>query len=345
MTDEFPTRLVTGIQPTSSVHLGQYFGAVETALDLHDNFAGDCFYFIADYHALTRSWSGTNLRARSAHVTRAYLALGLDPERACLYRQSDVPEACELMWILSCVTGKGALDRAVVYKSMLEEGLEPTVGLYMYPELQAADVLGLRSTWVPAGRNQTQNIEMAREIARRANNSLNRRIFPEPRLIESQAPKVPGTDGLSEMNASRNNIIPIFGSEAEVRSAIRSIRTADIPVGEPIPVEGDLLLEFLRLLSGPSSGSDTSASYNYVRTGFECGTVGFSEAKEILCDAVLELFSIAREFYFSSQPDDDSLEEILSLGAKQARREFQSTLEIVRDAVGFGPYARGGTAR
>jgi tryptophanyl-tRNA synthetase len=332
----FPTRLVTGIQPTTSLHLGQYFGAIASAVTLHDQFAGDCFYFIADYHALTRPWDGKALRTNSEHVARGCLALGLDPERARIYRQSDVPQTCELAWMLACVASDGRLRNSVVFKSSVEEEkLLRTSGLYLYPVLQAADILGLRGTWIPAGQNQDQTVEIAREIASRANEWLGSEIFPEPALYPTYAPKVLGTAGTAEMKHSLGNTLQIFAAEEELERQVRSIHTAPVPIGQPITIEGDLILHYLDLVDLTQDDTGPAA---YVRTGYENATVGYDEAKRILFTELLIYFEEARDHYASGTLTADEIEEILFFGAAEARNEFDQTLEQLRDLVGLGPY-------
>ena len=178
--DIFPSRVLSGVQPSGALHIGNYFGAIRQHIELQHEYPGESFYFIANYHALTTMHDRDTLIQQSWNVALDYLALGLDPSKATFYRQSDVPQVCELMWILSCVTGKGLLDRAVSFREKVERGINPTVGLFLYPELMAADILAVRSTMVPVGEDQEQNLEITRDIAGSFNAAFDKQVFPLP---------------------------------------------------------------------------------------------------------------------------------------------------------------------
>src|SRR3954470_8987540 len=199
-------RILSGVQPSGKLHLGNYFGAVKQHIALQDE--AECFYFIADYHALTTLHEPETLRANTRDVALDYLALGLDPARATFFRQSDVPEVTELTWILSTVTNMGLLERAVSYKDKLDKGIEATVGLFTYPVLMAADILIYRSHLVPVGKDQVQHIEMTQDIAGKFNRAY-KEIFPIPNYRLDKGAKVPGTDG-QKMSKSYGNTIEIF---------------------------------------------------------------------------------------------------------------------------------------
>src|SRR5437588_527407 len=199
-------RILSGVQPSGKLHLGNYFGAVRQHIALQNE--GLCFYFIADYHALTTIQDGPTLRQNSLDVALDYLVLGLDPDRAVFFRQSDVPEVTELAWILSTVTNMGLLERAVSYKEKVEKGIEANVGLFTYPILMAADILIYLSNVVPVGKDQVQHIEMTQDIAGKFNRQYGE-VFPIPEYRLDKESKVPGTDG-QKMSKSYRNTIEIF---------------------------------------------------------------------------------------------------------------------------------------
>ena len=213
---KFAPRVLSGVQPSGILHLGVYFGATKQHIDLQDEYPGECFYFIADYHAMTTIQDRELLRKYANDVALDYLALGLDPAKATFYRQSDVPQVCELTWIFSCVAGMGLLERAHAYKEKLQQGLRPSVGLFLYPVLMAADILAVRSTTVPVGEDQGQHLEMTRDIAKSFNAAFGNRVFPLPRARHDIPTVVPGIDG-RKMSKSYDNAIPIFADDDELR--------------------------------------------------------------------------------------------------------------------------------
>src|SRR5262245_55684088 len=224
-----PKRILSGVQPSGRLHLGNYFGAVKQHIALQDE--GVCFYFIADYHALTTTQDAATLRERTLDVALDYLALGLDPEKAAFFRQSDVPEVCELAWILSTVTNMGLLERAVSYKEKVEKGIDASVGLFTYPVLMAADILIYRSHLVPVGKDQVQHIEMTQDMAGKFNRQY-REVFPIPQYRLDKESKVPGTDG-QKMSKSYGNTIEIFAEGKPLRKTVMGIVTDSTPVADP----------------------------------------------------------------------------------------------------------------
>ena len=204
-------RILSGIQPSGTLHLGNYFGAIQQYVELQETAGGvdRAFYFIANYHSLTTLQDAERLRALTRDVAIDYLALGLDPAKATFYRQSDVPEVTELTWLLSCVVGKGLLERATSYKDKIAKGLEASMGLFNYPVLMAADILICRSTLVPVGKDQQQHVEMAQDMAASFNAAFGREVFVRPEWRFSAGAKVPGIDG-EKMSKSYENTIPIF---------------------------------------------------------------------------------------------------------------------------------------
>src|SRR4051812_14368083 len=205
-------RILSGVQPTGKLHPGNYFGAVKQHIELQEKSPGNCFYFIANYHALTTIQDGATLAEYTRGVALDYLALGLDPAKAVFFRQSDVPEVTELAWILSTVVNMGLLERAHSYKDKTAKGFDASVGLFTYPILMAADILIYRSNLVPVGQDQVQHLEMCSDIATKFNNAFGHDIFPEPLPLVPKAgtqAKVPGTDG-QKMSKSYGNTIDIF---------------------------------------------------------------------------------------------------------------------------------------
>src|SRR5438034_975845 len=200
-------RILSGVQPSGKLHVGNYFGAIKQHIALQDE--GKCFYFIADYHALTTVQDAKALAQYVRDVALDYLALGLDPNRAVFYRQSDVPEVTELAWILGTVTNMGLLERAVSYKEKIDKGIEASVGLFTYPVLMAADILIVRSNLVPVGKDQVQHLEMTQDMAGKFNRAFGEAIFPIPNWRLDKESKVPGTDG-QKMSKSYGNTIEIF---------------------------------------------------------------------------------------------------------------------------------------
>src|SRR5437667_7429353 len=222
-------RVLSGVQPTGKHHLGNYFGAVKQHIALQHE--GPCFYFIADYHALTTIQDPQKLHENVRDAALDYLALGLDPDKAIFFRQSDVPEVTELTWILSTVTNMGLLERAVSYKEKIEKGMEANVGLFAYPMLMASDILIYRSHLVPVGKDQVQHIEMTQDIAGRFNRAYGN-VFPIPNYRLDKESKVPGTDG-QKMSKSYGNTIEIFAEGKPLKKTVMGIVTDSTPVAEP----------------------------------------------------------------------------------------------------------------
>src|SRR6516162_162513 len=222
-------RILSGVQPSGKLHLGNYFGAVKQHIALQDE--GLCFYFIADYHALTTIQDPALLRDNTRDVALDYLALGLDPNRAIFFRQSDVPEVTELAWILATVTNMGLLERAVSYKEKVDKGIEASVGLFSYPVLMAADILIYRSNVVPVGKDQVQHIEMTQDMAGKFNRQFGE-VFPIPTFRLDKESKVPGTDG-QKMSKSYRNTIEIFAEGKALQKTVMSIVTDSSTVADP----------------------------------------------------------------------------------------------------------------
>jgi tryptophanyl-tRNA synthetase len=330
-------RYLSGIQPSGKLHLGNYFGAIKQHIELQT--AGECFYFIADYHALTTLPDLEKDRARRPQVLSEnvrdvaldYLALGLDPERVTLFRQSDVPEVTELAWIFATVTGMGLLERAHSYKDKVQQGLTPSVGLFTYPLLMAADILIYRSHIVPVGKDQVQHIEMTRDMATYFNLNY-REVFPLPDYQLGVAPVVPGTDG-RKMSKSYGNTIEIFAEGKALRKAVMSIVTDSATVEQPKDPDASVVYQLYKLFATPAEQEALAARYR-------AGGMGYGEAKQALLDKIDAHFAAARAKRKELAARPGYVEEVLARGAARARAEARKTMALVREAVGFGPYPR-----
>jgi len=318
--------VLSGIQPSGNLHLGNYFGAMQQYLE----FIGKgyrCFYFLANYHALT----SLRDRDRLLHLTQGaaidYLALGLDPERCAIYRQSDLHEVCELEWILTTVTPMGLLERAHAYKDKVAQGIPADHGLFAYPVLQAADILIVRANFVPVGQDQKQHVEMTRDIAQYFNSSYGEVLtLPEPYIPEAVA-VVPGRDG-QKMSKSYNNTIELFASEKEIRRQIWSIVTDSATVAEPKDPDRSTLYAVLKLFCTPEEQAEWADR-------FRRGGLGYSEVKQAIFDHFMERFGPARARRKELQGQPDYVEEVLRRGAEQARAMARPLVRDVRDAVGI----------
>lgn len=319
---------LSGIQPTGLPHLGNYFGAIEQHIALQDQ-PGEKFYFIADYHALTTAPDPEDLRARVREIAITYLALGLDPERVALFRQSEVPEVTELAWMLSCCTPMGLLERAVSYKDKVAKGLNPNVGLFTYPALMAADILAYDSDEVPVGADQVQHVEIARDMAEVFNRRYGE-VFTLPSARLSAQAKVPGLDG-EKMSKSYGNTLWVFETGKPLKKAVARILTDSRPPEEPKDPGGVLLLAFLALFL---PGEELETWRERVRAGGE-GAPGYGHLKQRLVEAVEERFRAARAAREELAADPGELERILRAGGERARARAQATRDRALKASGL----------
>jgi tryptophanyl-tRNA synthetase len=318
-------RVLSGIQSSGKLHLGNYLGAIQQHIELQDQH--ECLYFIANYHSLTTVRDGDLQRRLTLDVALDYLALGLDPSRAALFRQSDVPEVCELTWILSTVTNEGLMRRAHSYKDKIAKGIEPTMGLMCYPILMASDILIYRSNLVPVGKDQVQHIEMAQDMAERFNNAYQRQVLvrPEPKL--NAAPVVPGIDG-EKMSKSYGNTIDLFDDPKTVEKRIMSIKTDSTPVQEPKDPTRCNVFAILRLLATPDEALE-------VETAYRKGGLGYGTVKKRLVQLYEQTFGAARQRRAELAGDPNRVEDILVDGARRARALARETMEDVRQACGI----------
>jgi tryptophanyl-tRNA synthetase len=320
-------RVLSGIQPSGRLHIGNYFGAMQQHLQLQTEHEG--FYFIADYHALTSNPAPDDLAGRTLDVAMDYMALGLDTEKTVFWRQSDVPAVTELTWLLSCITPMGLLQRCVSYKEKVAQGISANHGLFAYPVLQAADILIYQSNLVPVGADQKQHIEVTRDIAMRFNTTYGE-IFtlPEERILESVA-VIPGTDG-RKMSKSYGNTIEIFEPEKSVKSKIMKIVTDSTPVEAPKNPEKCNVFAMLKLVASPEELAQWDKRYR-------SGGMGYGEAKKRLAELMLDYFRPYREKRAELEKDLDSVRKMLTRGADRARVIAARTLEEARKAVGLRP--------
>ena len=318
-------RVLSGIQPTGRLHIGNFFGAMRQHLQFQAEH--DCFYFIADYHALTSNPTPAEVAEHTLNVAMDYIALGLDTKKTVFWRQSDVPEVTELAWILSCVTPMGLLQRCTSYKDKIAQGLSPNHGLFAYPVLQAADILTYRTDLVPVGADQKQHIEVARDIAIRFNNAYGE-VFglPAERILE-QVAVVPGTDG-RKMSKSYGNTIEIFEPEKSVKKKIMRIVTDSTPVEEPKDPDKCNVFALLKLVA--STDELTTWENRYCSGG-----MGYGEAKKRLAELVIDYFKPFRQKRTDIENDIDYVRKVLADGAERARAVAAETLADARKAVGL----------
>ncbi len=337
-------RILSGVQPSGKLHLGNYFGAIKQHIALQDE--GECFYFIADYHALTtlgdavraeveaakeqkrKPRAGADiLRENVRDVALDYLALGLDPAKATFYRQSDVPEVTELAWILSTVTGMGLLERAHSYKDKIAKGIAPSVGLFTYPILMAADILIVRSNVVPVGQDQVQHLEMTRDMAGYFNQTFGVDLFPLPAERLDIGAKVPGTDG-QKMSKSYGNTIDIFAEGKPLKKSVMGIVTDSTPPEAPKDPETRTPFLLYKLFATPEETTALAERYR-------AGGMGDGTAKQMLLEKIEAFFGPFRDKRKQLAADKNFVDDVLREGAKRARAEAEKTMDLVRKAVGL----------
>lgn len=318
-------RVLSGIQPTGRFHWGNYFGAIRQYIDLQHEHDG--YYFIADLHALTTVRDPLLLRQYVREAAIDLLALGLDPEKATLFVQSDVPEVSELCWLLMTGTPMGLLERCHAYKDKTARGLKADAGLFTYPVLMAADILAYDSNWVPVGEDQIQHIEVCRDLARSFNAHYGEVfIMPEARLVAG-AGKVVGTDG-EKMSKSYDNTIGLFEDPKAVRKKIMRIATDSRPMEEAKEPEGDNLFELLKLMASDETLEEVGSIYRR-------GNFGYGEIKKRLADAADEYFAQARQRRLELESDGTIVDQVLAAGAAQARRVAGEVLHRAKAACGL----------
>lgn len=318
-------RSLSGIQPSGVLHIGNYFGAIKQFVELQNEYEG--FYFLANYHALTSSPKGEDLKNNTINVILDYLALGLDPEKSTLFLQSDVPEHTELSWILSNVTPMGLLERAHSYKDKTAKGIKPNVGLFTYPVLMASDILIYSPDIVPVGKDQKQHVEITRDIAIKFNETYGKEIFklPKEKIVENVA-TVPGIDG-DKMSKSYGNVINMFGSKKQLKKQIMSIVTDSTPLEEPKNPDNNITKLY--------SLFATEEEVNTLKEKFLAGNFGYGHAKTELFDKFMDYFAPFQKKREELLQNMDYVNEILKKGALKAREIATKKVDEVRDAVGI----------
>jgi len=318
-------RILSGIQPSGRLHIGNYFGMMRPAIELQDK--GDAFYFVANYHALTTVTDGELLRQATLDVALDFLACGLDPEKATFFRQSDVPEVTELAWLLSVVTPMGLLERCHSFKDKTARGVVSNHGLFAYPVLMAADILAYQSNIVPVGKDQKQHVEVTRDIATKFNN-LYGEIFvmPEPSIREAVA-VVPGIDG-KKMSKSYDNHLEMFGNEKELGKRVMRIVTDSTPMEDAKNPDECTVFELFSLFA--SNDEQEAMAGRYREGGY-----GYGSAKKLLLEKVGEFFEPMRKRREELEKNVDYVEEVLKKGAEAARMDARATLDRARTAVGL----------
>jgi tryptophanyl-tRNA synthetase len=329
-------RVLTGITTTGTPHLGNYVGAIRPAIESSRDGNVDSFYFLADYHALIKCQDPQLVRQSTKEIAATWLALGLDTERATFYRQSDVPEITELTWILTCVTAKGLMNRAHAYKDAVQKNVEAgedqdfalTMGLFSYPILMAADILIFNAHKVPVGRDQTQHLEMARDIAQRFNHIYGESFALPEAVIDDNVPLLSGLDG-RKMSKSYGNTIPLFVTEKELQKLINKVKTNLLEPGQPKDPSDSTVFQIWQAFASPEQTT-------YMREQFAAG-IGWGQAKKELFGLINTELGAARLRYNKLMTNPEHIEIVLKSGAEKARAEAAALLSKVRRSVGIAP--------
>jgi tryptophanyl-tRNA synthetase len=333
--------VLTGIKPTGQpgmLHIGNYVGAMKPSVAASRNPSVASYFFIADYHAI--GGEADKVARSTLEITASWLAVGLDPSKVMLYRQSDIPEIPELAWILHCATAKGLMNRAHAYKAAVAEneatpGRDPDqavmMNLYSYPILMAADILMFKATKVPVGRDQKQHVEMARDIAQRFNHHFGETFVLPDALIGENIATLPGLDG-RKMSKSYGNVIPVFASEKELRKLVMKIKTNSLEPGQPKDTNDSALYEIYRAFA---SDAETAAARARYAEG-----IGWGEMKQVLFERINTEIAPARAEYERLMANPREIEAVLRQGAEKARAVSRPFLAEIRDKVGVRPLAR-----
>ncbi len=320
-------RILTGIQPSGTLHIGNYFGAIKPAVELQER--GDAYYFIADYHSMTSLTEGAQRRKHSLDVALDFLACGLDPKRSVFWRQSDLPEVCELMWILGTLTPMGLLERAHSFKDKTARGISPNFGLFAYPVLMAADILLYDANLVPVGKDQKQHLEMTRDIAIKFNQTYGETfVVPEAEIREEVA-TVPGLDG-QKMSKSYGNTLDIFGEEKATKKRIMGIVMDSRTPAEPKPdAEKNIAIQLLKLVAP----ADVARDYE---DRLRAGGLGYGDLKKALFEHYWTHFAAARARRAELAANLDFVHQVLKEGQERARSVASQVLSRARKAAGLG---------
>ena len=318
-------RILSGIQPSGSLHLGNYFGMMKPSVELQTR--GEAFYFIADYHSMTSLFDAEQRRKNTLDVALDFLACGLDPAKAVFFRQSDVPEVCELTWILGTLTPMGLLERCTSYKDKVAKGVPVNNGLFTYPVLMAADILIYDSNVVPVGQDQKQHVEVTRDIAIKFNEAYGQTfVIPEPQ-IRGDVAKVPGIDG-EKMSKSYGNTIEIFGQEKALRKKVMSIKMDSRTPEEPKPdADQNLAVQLLKVID-PAVGQEFEER-------LRAGGLGYGDLKKRLFEVYWEYFAAARQKRTELEKNLDHVNQVLADGAAKACTKAREVLTRARKACGL----------
>jgi tryptophanyl-tRNA synthetase len=322
---------LTGIKPTGqraeggSVHLGNYLGAIAPAISLTERYSA--LYFIADYHALTTQRDPGTLRSNGYDIAATWIACGLDPERAVLFRQSDVIEVFELTWVLACMTATGQLERGHAYKDALTKTDAPNAGIFNYPLLMAADIVLYDTNVVPIGADQKQHLELTRDIATRVNHHYGEGTLVVPEAVISEAPVVLGADG-QKMSKSYGNAIPLFSSSDQLRKAVLKYKSDSTPLEEPKVPEGAVVYELYKQVATPAQTEELAQK-------LRAGGFGWGHAKQALFEVLDARLTPMREKYLALRADEAQLDKVLAHGAERARERAQRVMQRVRTATGI----------
>ena len=338
------TRVLTGITTTGTPHLGNYVGAIRPTVQASRNPATQGFYFLADYHALIKCDEPARIQLSTLEIAASWIAAGLDPERVMFYRQSDIPEIPELTWFLTCVTGKGVLNRAHAYKASVDKnkaaGNDPdadvSAGLFMYPVLMGADILMFKAHKVPVGRDQIQHIEMARDIASSFNHLYGEHLVLPEAVIEESVALLPGLDG-RKMSKSYDNTIPLFSSSAQLKKLISGIVTDSRAPGEAKDTEGSALFQIYQAFASAQETNTLAKAY--------ADGIGWGDAKQILFERIDREVAPMRAQYVELIGNPARVDAILLKGAAKARELATPFIKELRHAVGLRTLASHGDAQ
>ena len=308
-------------------HIGNYLGMIRPAIDLQEEY--EAFYFVADYHALTSTHDRSLMRASTYDATAVFLAFGLDPERSVFWRQSDVPEVCELTWILACMTSMGLLERAHAWKAARERGEAGAInaGVFTYPVLMAADILMYDSDVVPVGKDQVQHIEMTRDMAQRFNHVFGETFKIPAASVRQEVQTIVGTDG-QKMSKSHGNTIPVFLPSRKLRKKLMAITTDSKGLDDPKDPDSCNVMALYRLFADADQVAEMEARYR-------AGGFGYGHAKQALFEVMEAHLGPYRDRFLDLRADEDHLEDILQAGAARAREVGLPVLERVRQTAGF----------
>jgi len=319
-------RILSGIQPSGTLHIGNYFGMMRPSIELQAR--GETFYFIADYHSMTSLTDAEQRRKNTLDVALDFLACGLDPKKSVFYRQSDLPEVCELTWLIGTLTPMGLLERAHSYKDKVAKGISPNFGLFAYPVLMAADILMYDANLVPVGKDQKQHVEMTRDIAIKFNQTYGETfVIPEPE-IRGEVATVPGLDG-QKMSKSYGNTIEIFGDEKAIKKKIMGIKMDSRTPAEPKPdADQNLAIQLLKLVAPVDVATDFE---NRLRVG----GLGYGDLKKALFEQYWNYFALHRARRAELAANLDYVNEVLADGDQRARKTGSGVLKRARKACGL----------